>query len=48
MAREHDRVVTHIKLYDRKDQAHSLTGMVEAVERHLGRSATGANADPES
>jgi uncharacterized protein (TIGR00106 family) len=47
MAREHDRVVIHIKLYERKDQAHSLTGMVDAVEKHLGRRAVGGDAGPE-
>jgi len=47
MARDHERVITHIKLDDRKSQAHSLTGMVKAVENQLGRRAFGGGIDPE-
>jgi uncharacterized protein (TIGR00106 family) len=47
LARDHDRVVTHIKLYERKDGPHSLAEMIDAVEKHLGRRATRGAADPE-
>jgi uncharacterized protein (TIGR00106 family) len=47
MAHEHERIITHIKLDDRKGEAHSLTGMVKAVEKQIGRRAFGGGIDPE-
>jgi uncharacterized protein (TIGR00106 family) len=45
IARDNARVVTHIKLYDRKDNPHSLKGIVNAVESHLGRRAFGGRIE---
>jgi uncharacterized protein (TIGR00106 family) len=47
VARDHERTITHIKLDDRKNHAHSLTNMVKAVENQLGRRAFGGGIDAE-
>jgi hypothetical protein len=47
LARDHERVITHIKLDDRKHDGHMLAEMVPAVERQLGRRAFGPGIDRE-
>jgi uncharacterized protein (TIGR00106 family) len=47
VAKEHDRVITQIKLYEHKKKGHSLEGMVSAVESKLQRRAFGKGIEQE-
>ena len=47
VARDHERVITHLTLEDRQTPSHTLPDRLAAVEKELGRRAFGTTIDTE-